>query len=518
MYKKLLLIICLFSNLLISSIVYTADTDDTEQYILKSLDINPTFLQDYKYNDMKANRYKYHLSIKSKNQKFVNVVKNIISDDIDVPITLLYLAMAESKFDIKAKSWVKAGGVWQFMPKTAEKFGLQMNMYVDERYDIEKSSKAALTYLKYLHSIFGKWYLAMMAYNCGEGTLLKVIKRAGTDDLLTLLSAKSLPYETKMHIRKIVAMAYFNHKDYLLTSTISRVSTQGGVSLYSIAKAINVKVNYLKYLNPHLKNSFLPPYSSYHLYIPSNKEYVFNKQFNINIARTTKYEIYTVKHGDNLGSIAQIYGINYKIIKDFNNIKNNTIYIGQKLSIPTKHSYAKTIRKTPIKLTSNQIYRVKHGDNLKSIARKYNIYYKIIKDFNKLKSNTIYIGQKLIIPTRHSYAKIIKQKTINTAYLKPTKHIYIVQHGDNLSSIGNKYNIHYEIIKSFNNIKNDKIYTGQKLFIPQISKYSKYTISKGDTLSSISKKHNLKLNTLIKINNLNNTLIIAGESLVIPIS
>ncbi|CAA6811971.1 MAG: Membrane-bound lytic murein transglycosylase D precursor (EC [uncultured Campylobacterales bacterium] len=378
--KKLLLSFLLVFNIAFSSLLYF---DDLETYILKSLDINELFLQDLKYIDMKKNKSKYHLDIKPKNEKFVTIVKNIIEDDPTIPLTILYLAMAESKFELKARSWIKAGGIWQFMPKTAKNFGLKMNMYVDERYDIENSTKAAITYLKYLNKRFDKWYLTLMAYNCGEGRLSKIIRKIGSDDLMQLLASRQLPFETKMHIRKIVAMAYFNHKNYLNIPEITKVDTKGGLSLYVIAKKIGISTKELKSINPHLKHNFLPPYNNYHIYLPSNKVIAFRNNFTHN--KDVKYHMYTVKNGDSLGLIAEKFNIKYQIIKDFNDIKNDIIYIGQKLTIPIVAStYAKI--------------KSKKNDTLALISKGYNIKSDTLTKIRIIKNKFILSGDQIVIP------------------------------------------------------------------------------------------------------------------------
>ena len=172
--------------------------------------------------------------------------------DAGIPDVFLYLAMAESNFSATAYSSAKAVGLWQFMPYTGKKFGLRIDDYVDERRDPIKSTRAAIEYLQSLHSEFGKWYLAAMAYNCGEGRVRRAIREAGSDDLRILLDAnkKYVPRETRDYIRKIVAMAYLsnnpefileNESDHLLnqgsSQTYTPVDVPGGTTLADVAKS-----------------------------------------------------------------------------------------------------------------------------------------------------------------------------------------------------------------------------------------------------------------------------------------
>ncbi|HJQ20289.1 MAG TPA: lytic transglycosylase domain-containing protein [Gemmatimonadaceae bacterium] len=131
--------------------------------------------------------------------------------DREMPQSLIYLAMVESGFNPKARSPVKASGLWQFMASTAKRFGLTVNRRLDERNDPAKATDAALSYLSYLHDRFGSWYLAAAAYNSGEGTVSKALKRVtgktkGTDaDFYRI--APRLPRETRDYVPKIIAAA-----------------------------------------------------------------------------------------------------------------------------------------------------------------------------------------------------------------------------------------------------------------------------------------------------------------------
>ena len=140
---------------------------------------------------------------------YIPMVKEQIKKS-GVPESFFYLAMIESGFSNHTVSNAKATGMWQFMEQTAKLHGLKVGQYVDERKDPVESTIAATTYLRTLKGQFGKWYLAAMAYNCGDGALRKAIQKAGTDDLVTLLDSekKYLPAETRNFILKILRAAY----------------------------------------------------------------------------------------------------------------------------------------------------------------------------------------------------------------------------------------------------------------------------------------------------------------------
>ncbi len=378
-----------------------------EVKLLRSFDINPSFLNDAKLNrikEQKRARYKnkYFFNTMKDAYIFIPLVKKIISDS-DVPSEILYLAMAESNFSTRAYSKKKASGMWQFMPYTGRIYGLKVDDYVDERRDLVKSTQAAVKFLHHLHKRFGKWYLAAIAYNCGEGRLSKAIRRAGTDDLEVLLNArkKYIPAESRRYIRKILALALIsndesymieNECDYLLNRgnaySLSTVNVPAGESLNRIAKIISMPSSELKKLNRHLKYDFVPPYgNSYPVYIPYIKLSEFKTKYKPADLQTI-YLVHKVSSGENLSFLGKKYGISYKRIHDFNKLRSNRLTLKQKLIIPVSKLY---IPKT------NKSYIVKSGDTLDSISKYFKLSIAALKKKNSLITDMIKIGEKLSV-------------------------------------------------------------------------------------------------------------------------
>ncbi len=371
--------------------------------VLKSFDIDSSFLKDEVFLSMKENmdryRTKHFLKVLENGNRFVPYLRKMISE-AGIPEAFLYLAMAESNFTPNAYSRARAVGLWQFMPYTARKFGLKIDRYVDERRDPVKSTKAAIKYLKYLHGMFGKWYLAAIAYNCGEGRLKRAIKRAKSDELSVLLDPKKkyLPRESRLYIRKIVMMeALANSADFILENdsayllnrgtaeTFAKVYVKSGTPLSAVAKSIGISLKELKSYNSHLRYDFTPPYGKEHyIYIPYDKQVAFKQNFDPNSVKG-KFYVHIVKRGDSLYKIGKRYGIGYKIIKDFNHLKSNILSLRQKLIIPV-------LKPTQI------IYTIKKGDTIQKIARRYKVAVNSIMKRNHKKSSKIKIGEKLVIP------------------------------------------------------------------------------------------------------------------------
>lgn len=401
MFKILLLVFVLIQSA--NAFLVTQTNHIKQAKVLKSLDINPTFMTDLLYITMKEDvdryRTKHFLGVLENGNRFIPVIRNKLTE-ADIPDAFLYLAMAESNFKPKAYSSSRAAGIWQFMPYTAKKFGLKIDMYVDERRDPIKSTEAAITYLRYLHDRFGKWYLAAIAYNCGEGRLSRAIKIAGTDDLAVLLDRhkKYIPKESRIYIRKIIMMEYLsNNTDFIVghdaehlmnsgsTHTFAKVEVGGGTILESIADSIGMSHKELKSYNPHLRFGFVPPTKNpYHVYIPYDKQTQFAHNFN-HKKEDGRFFVHKIKRGDSLYSIGKKYGVSYKIIKDFNRLKSNTLRVNKKLIIPVLKPKTRS-------------YTIKSGDTMGGISRRFNVAINSILKANNKKNSSIIAGERIVIP------------------------------------------------------------------------------------------------------------------------
>ena len=207
-------------------------------------------------------------------------------------------------------------------------------------------------------------------------------------------------------------------------------------------------------------------------------------------------DYYIVKKGDSLWSIANKYGITVKELKEINKLTSNTLKVGQTL-----------------KLTKNNemipedylVYKVKKGDSLWDIAKEYNTTVATLKKINNLSNDKLTINQQLFIP-----------KSDNSSVKNTGEINYVVQKGDNLWTIANKYDTTISDIKKLNNLKTNTLQIGQVLKIPGSTNYNTYTVKKGDSLWKIADKYGTTVNKLMTINNLDSTTLQIGQSLLIP--
>lgn len=382
-----------------------------ELQLLDSFDVDGKFIYDPILNDMKAalkKKYKTRHFFKAMDDAyiFIPAIKNILTR-YDVPKEFLYLAMAESNFYNTAYSKKRAAGLWQFMPKTGKLYGLKIDEYVDERRDPIKSTKAAAKYLTYLHKKLGKWYLAAIAYNCGSGRVARAIKRAKSDDLGVLLDPKRryIPRESRFYIRKILALALLaNDEQFLLDSeyeyllnranaySLATVTLPGGASLVELSKQVGIPLKELKKLNRHLKYDFIPPYKNGYTVYIPYIKLADFKQKYHPSPNRKVYVVYRVKRGDNLSKIGKRYGVPYRVIMDFNHLRSHMLRLKQKLVIPIDKT-----RKKHRYVESKNYYMVKKGDTLESISKRYRVSVKNLKAQNHLRGSLIKVGDRLKI-------------------------------------------------------------------------------------------------------------------------
>lgn len=417
-----------------------------------------------------------------------------------IPEEFVWLPLVESGFKINALSRSRALGLWQFIPSTGYKFGLNRDEWIDERMDPVKSTHAAIAYLKELHSMFGDWHTALAAYNCGEGRVLRVISRQKINYFDRFWDLYNyLPRETARYVPRFLATLHIikDPQKYgfdlpkAMDSTIAfqTVTVNRMMKLKDIAEKIEVSEEIMNILNAELRHKITPD-KEYNLKIPVN----YLEKFNIvlseipsaekpSLASKTSIVRHRVKSGETLSSISKRYRVSISDIRNYNNMRKNSVLVaGRTIGIPLQ-GWKKTSNKDIAKRTSVMqldsagCYRVQKGDALQIIARNFSVSVDQIKDLNNLQSDSIHAGQLLKIsdnktaqtdndaPRRSQQTKI-KSKVLSAEDIEALgTDKYIVTKGDNLYRIALKNNIDVARLKELNNLTDEKIVPGQILII-----------------------------------------------------
>lgn len=370
-----------------------------------------------------------------------------------LPQELKYMAIIESMLNPVATSVAGARGIWQFMYQTGTGYGLEINSFVDERLDVEKAVDAAARYLRDAYRTFGDWALAISSYNCGAGNVSKAIRRAdGKRDFWSIYPY--LPKETRGYVPAFVgamyAMTYYREYGIVpqkmgMPAQTDTFMIRRNLHFDQIEAVVGVPKEDLQNLNPQYVNDIIPgnnhpyvlklPYTWTASFLEANRDSLYaykadslltgkvlkdqgsggksgGKSTGKSGGSTQQQRIaYKVKSGDYLGKIASKYGVTINQIKSWNNLKSNSIQIGQTLYIyknggPTisQGSTGGNSSSSSSGSTSKPktvIYTVKSGDSLSKIASKYKgVSVDDIKKANGLKSDAIRAGQKLTIPSK----------------------------------------------------------------------------------------------------------------------
>lgn len=389
-----------------------------------------------------------------------------------LPEEISWLPLIESGFKLKALSSARALGLWQFIPSTGHKFGLTRNYYIDERMDPEKSTKAAISYLKELHKLFGDWTTALAAYNCGEYRVLKTIRRQKINYLDNFWDLyQNLPRETARYVPRFLATVHIvnNLKKYDMEIQkpqppieYESFEIKKQIRLKDIAREINVTTELLKKLNPELRHALLPP-ETYHLKIPKGKASVLlskMEKIKTSYSPPPLFVYHRVKKGDTLSRIAKKYRTSVQAISRANNInKKHTIIAGKILKVPGKQ-YENNLKKTKTRVKNQPSsgkpvqYKVRPGDNLWIIAKRFSTTTKQIMAANNLTDTRLHIGQILYTNSNN----LVASKQVTSSYR--------VKSGDSPFSIAKQHNMNLNRLLGLNHLnKRSKIFPGQKLVV-----------------------------------------------------
>lgn len=426
---------------------YTSDIPD-EVYIERLNRINTSV--KIPYNDVVRSYIIYYTQKMSRDKisriiglsAYYMPIFEEIFDQYGLPQELAKVSVIESALNPMAVSRVRAAGMWQFMRRTGTQYGLEVDEFVDERFDYIKETHAAAKYLKDAYAIFGDWSLAIASYNCGPGNVNKAIRRAGAGhDFWDVY--QYLPRETRGYVPAFIAAMYTlaYYKEHNIVP--SHVDTPPQVDTFHISKnlhfgqvseCVGISMDMMRKLNPEYVKDIVPgksktrviklPFSFSGAFIDAQdtiyayKDSIFFDPVKVKEissprgSRTSSgggqsYTTYTVKRGDSLGKIASRYGTTIANIKRWNGLRKDTIVPGQRLRIYSGKGPSSVASsggsKTSQPATSSKggyvMYTVRKGDTLYSIANKFpGVSLNDIMRLNGLtRKSKIYTGQKLKI-------------------------------------------------------------------------------------------------------------------------
>jgi membrane-bound lytic murein transglycosylase D len=349
-----------------------------------------------------------------------------------IPLDLAYVPLIESAFKSTALSRAKAKGMWQFQLPTARDYGLQYNWFIDERSDFEKSTEAAAKHFKMLAKMFnGDWNLALASYNVGQGKVLAALKRAKTSDYWKLTeTTKFLPRDTRAYVPMIWAAIIIAKSPEQFgfdvetrePLTYDVVTVPDAVGLLTVAEWSESTVDVLKELNPELRRN-TTPMGEHQLRVPAGtKDAVEAKLATADPSTFATFMRHTVRSGETLASIANKFKVKRADLAEANGLKTTSkLRSGQSLLVPgasaaaavtssrstaaapvpagSSSSAAKTRPAVAKATTSSKptTYKVKSGDTLSAIARRFDVTVDQIKRWNKLSTTALSIGHKLTI-------------------------------------------------------------------------------------------------------------------------
>jgi len=411
-----------------------------------------------------------------------------ILDELDLPREIVCLALIESGFSMRAVSTARAVGPWQFMQGTARLYGLRVNWWIDERRDIVASTYAAGHYLKDLHGIWGDWLLAFAAYNCGEYRVARQVARQRTEDFWRL----QLPMQTQRYVPKFLAALYILRDpmkyDLVVPDvepvTFDLVTIPDATDLNLVAESAETSVEVLRELNPQVRRWATPPGMEVVVKVPQGKgEQCRAGLDSIPPNERITWRQHRVKRGETLSQISRRYGTSVSALKSLNNIRNSHV-----------------IREGTVLLVPLQ------GGNYAEVAT------------SKATSKPQYMN-----PTR----AIDKQSLQNYAQkaAPPAGHkqvTYTVRSGDTLGEIAERYRTSARKIRAWNDLHYRRyIYPGQKLAIYVPVSFAtpdepvgavtlpdedccikhQHVVRSGESFYSISRKYGVGVNELLAWNN-----------------
>lgn len=472
-------------------------------------------------------------------QYLYHIVEEI--ENRGMPTELALLPFVESAFQAEALSRAKAAGLWQFMPATGKAYDLAQNLWRDDRRDILESTRAALDYFEYLHGMFGDWHLALAAYNWGEGSVQRAIQRAKRRKQPTDYLHLRMPRETANYVPKLEAVKRIisNPSRYGITLPdvgnepfFVTITKPRDIDIETAAELAGMPLEEFRRLNPSYKLPVIVASHNNVMLLPADKVdfFVDNLASWMDSGQPlSQWTTYRLQQGETLAQVAGRSGMTEDELRRVNGIPkgrrvlaNSTLLVRStgtedQQDIAAELANAK-LQLSPTTTWRRVTYRVRSGDTLSGIARRWRITMKSIVTANRLRSDRLRVGQRLVL----TVPNVPRQAIASTQRSESSQHvIHRVRSGETLSTIASRYGVSIAQLKMTNRIRTNLIRPGQRLRIPfggadAVSDTKIYTVKAGDTLSTIASRYGVSVVRLKRANRLSGDSLRIGDRLEIP--
>jgi membrane-bound lytic murein transglycosylase D len=419
----------------------------------------------------------------------------------NLPLELALLPVVESAFNPVAYSRSRASGLWQFIPSSGKHYGLEQNWWIDERRDVIEATGAALTYLQYLNKYFaGDWYLAIAAYNGGEGTVSGAVRRNQAAGLPSDFFSLNLRAETRDYVPKLLAISRIvrNPEAYGLSFAaipnqpfFEAVEPGRQMHLDHAAQLAGITREDMFALNPGYNRMTTPPKGPHRLLLPVPNAQTF-RQAMLDQPLTDQSSVavaaiepppevrHKVRRGETLSTIARQYGVPMVALQRANDIQGSVIHPGDSLLIPagfadetvTLAALAAPRDDITAQLPEHQkspaskkptVHVVKSGDTLWDVARRYGVTVPALASANGLSSKAGLVpGARLEIPGKGGTAT----RTASSSAKESSRVTYQVKRGDTLSEIADRFDVSVRELMTWNRLRqSSSLRAGQRLVV-----------------------------------------------------